>query len=75
MIIDFNTPITIVEEDFKAIKPSCLHACYLFMEVTINWRSKSNSTIKDRENRKKELPYIFTTKEFMRNISAEKLFF
>lgn len=40
MIIDFNTPITIVEEDFKAIKPSCLHACYLFMEVTISWGAK-----------------------------------
>lgn len=40
MIIDFSTPITIVEEDFKAIKPSCLHACYLFLEVTINWGAK-----------------------------------
>lgn len=70
MISDFNTPIIIAEAYFKAVKlyPACLLSVY-----GGSYSGAKVITIEDRENRKEELLYIFTTKGFMINISAGKL--
>lgn len=73
MKLDFKAPID--EADFQVTKPSCLHDCYLCMQLTIYCKGKVTIYHQGKGEQEETISLCLYNKSCMdlvRNISAEK---